>query len=58
MHRHHPGRRVLNRAKQGLHLLERGLTTYHGLKAAYGTVSAFAEAAAPYVAGVAAAAAV
>ena len=56
MNRHHPSRRVLDRAKQGLHLMERGLATYHGLKAAYGTVSAFAEAAAPYVAGVAAAA--
>ena len=54
MNRHHPSRRVLYRAKQGLHLMERGLATYHGLKAAYGTVSAFAEAAAPYVAGVAA----
>ena len=46
---------MLNRAKQGLHLMERGLATYHGLRAAYGTVTAFAEAAAPYVAGIAAA---
>ena len=50
MNRHHPGRRLLDKAKQGAHILERGLAIYHGIRRAVATGSAIASAAAPYMA--------
>ena len=50
MNRHHPGRRLLDKAKQGAHILERGLAIYHGIRGAVATGSAIASAAAPYMA--------
>ena len=50
MSRHHPGRRLLDKAKQGAHILERGLAIYHGIRGAVATGSAIASAAAPYMA--------
>ncbi len=50
MNRHHPGRWLLDRAKQGAHILERGLAIYHDIRGAVATGSAIASAAAPYMA--------
>ena len=49
MNRHHSSRRLLNRAKQGAHILERGLQIYHGACGAIAAGSAVASAAAPYM---------
>ena len=48
--RHHHSRRLLDKAKQGAHILERGLAIYHGVRGAVATGSAIASAAAPYLA--------
>ena len=45
--RSYPGRRALQALGNGLHMLERGVAVYHGLRAAAGTVGAIAEYAAP-----------
>ena len=50
MKRHHPGCRLLDKAKQGAHILGRGLAIYHGIRGAVATGSAIASAAAPYMA--------
>ena len=50
MNRHHPSRRLLDKAKQGVHILERGLQIYHGVRGAVAAGSAVASAAAPYFA--------
>ena len=49
MNRHHASRRLLNGAKQGAHILERGLQIYHGVRGAIAAGSAVASAAAPYM---------
>ena len=42
-----PGRRALQSIGNGLHLLERGVAVYHGLRGIAATGAAIAEAAAP-----------
>ena len=49
MRRHINGRKLLNGAKQGAHILERGLQIYHGVRGAIAAGSAVASAAAPYM---------
>ena len=46
-HGDYPSRRLLGKAQTGLHMLERGVALYHGVKSAYQTGSAIAAAAAP-----------
>ena len=49
MIRHINSRRLMNGAKQGAHILERGLQIYHGVRGALAAGSAVASAAAPYM---------
>ena len=46
-HGGHPSRRVLGRASTGLHMLERGVALYHGVKDIYQAGAAIAGVAAP-----------
>ena len=46
-HGGYPSRRLLGKAQTGLHMLERGVALYHGVKGAYQTASAIAGVAAP-----------
>ena len=47
--RHINSRKLLNGAKRGAHILERGLQFYHGVRGAIAAGSAVASAAAPYM---------
>ena len=50
MNRHTNNRKLMNGAKQGAHILERGLQIYHGVRGALAAGSAVAaSAAAPYM---------
>ena len=49
MNRHFNSRKLVNGAKQGAHILERGLQIYHGVRGAMAAGSAVASAAAPYM---------
>ena len=46
-HGGYPSRRLLGKAQTGLHMFERGVALYHGVKGAYQTASAIAAVAAP-----------
>ena len=50
MNRHHNSRRLLNGAKQSVHILERYLQNYYGVRGAVAAGSAIASAATPYLA--------
>ena len=43
----HPGRRALKTIGNGLHMLERGVAIYHGIRGIGATLGAAAEIAAP-----------
>ena len=49
MNRHFSSRKLMNGAKQGAHILERGLQIYHGVRGAIAAGAAVASAAAPYM---------
>ena len=49
---HNASRQFLSHTQQGVHLLERGLAVYHGVRGAIQTGAAIASAAAPLLAAV------